>query len=667
MAQALFEEANLRAVKARPKQPSKPGAAVKPPPDSGAIFSAEAILLQTRTRFNPLRTLDPMNLSLALDAFDAGLLRQAALLWDAMARRDDTIPSVKFLREESCASQDWQVLKVEGAEEPEASRHVACLNWFYANLTAVNAFDRNERGGYERAVDHQMSAASYKYAVQHVRWIPQPGVMIEVAAEGAAPVPALTAELEFVPLWFFENTTGLLRFLPDGGFGIDGIPLDWESGEWMCTVGPGVMFAGSIAYMFKRLTFQDWTIFNERYAQGKVLGRTTEGKDSEAGKAMANLVANFNGDMGAVLFGDKDGIKDPVKIIEPTGNTPEAFEKFVDRQDRKITVLFRGQDLSTMSRGGKGEKPVGASVQHEEGDRIKQADVRMIEGAQQHYLDRQVIRFCFGEGVEPLAYRGVPEANAEDAGTVRESAGFLADRGVKVSAAKVADRLGITLAADDEEALGSVTQTATPPDDAAADTATTANAAAADPDGLGEFLAQARIELDGGIGEDFGPFASALAKVLDESDADLPDAYTAFCAGLPAMRPAILKAPRTAEAYFPILSAGVVDGLASGGAAATANDSLFAQANDVRPVRVRARGKSGGFKKKRDVHLRTGQSTATEAAHVQPGDRVMVDDRPVTVSRVRQAKNKAGHVVHVLGADDLGQTVKHRFVGRTSK
>ena len=447
--------------------------------------------------------------------------------------------------------------------------------------------------------------------------------------------------------------------MPDGGFGIDGLPLDWESGEWMCTVGPGVMFAGSIAYMFKRLTFQDWTIFNERYAQGKVLGRTTEGKDSEAGKAMANLVANFNGDMGAVLFGDKDGIKDPVKIIEPTGKTADVFEKFVDRQDRKITVLFRGQDLSTMSRGGKGEKPVGASVQHEEGDRIKQADVRMIEGAQQHYLDRQVIRFCFGEGVEPLAYRGVPEANAEDASTVRANAGFLADRGVKVSAAKVADRLGVTVASDDEEALGSVAQTSTPPDDDAADAAATANAAAEDQEGLGEFLAQARIELDGGIGEDFGPFAQALARVLAASDADLPDAFTTFCENLPAMRPAILKAPRTAEAYFPILSAGVVDGLA------TANDSLFAQANDVKPVRTRARGKGGGFKKKAAVHLRTGQSTATEAAHVQPGDRVMVDDRPITVRQVRQAKNKAGHVVHVLGADDLGQTVKHRFGGRT--
>src|SRR3954463_2138046 len=111
------------------------------------------------------------------------------------------------------------------------------------------------------------TAASYAYAVHHFVWKPQPGRMLEVP--GADPVPALRAELEHVPLWFFENVTGTLRFLPYGGFGVEGRPLDWD-GEWMVTTGAGVMFAASICHVFKRLTFQDWTIFNERYAQAKV-------------------------------------------------------------------------------------------------------------------------------------------------------------------------------------------------------------------------------------------------------------------------------------------------------------------------------------------------------------------------------------------------------------
>src|SRR5260221_4821662 len=64
-------------------------------PLSGPVFDAENIQLQRRMRFNPLRTLYPENLSLALDQFEMGILRQAALLWEAIARRDDTLAFVK--------------------------------------------------------------------------------------------------------------------------------------------------------------------------------------------------------------------------------------------------------------------------------------------------------------------------------------------------------------------------------------------------------------------------------------------------------------------------------------------------------------------------------------------------------------------------------------------
>ena len=76
-----------------------------------------------------------------------------------------------------------------------------------------------------------------------------------------------------------------------GSFGVIGQELDWE-GEWMCSTGPGIMFAASICYVFKRLTFQDWTIFNERYAQNKVLGQTNASADSPQGKAMAEIVGS---------------------------------------------------------------------------------------------------------------------------------------------------------------------------------------------------------------------------------------------------------------------------------------------------------------------------------------------------------------------------------------
>lgn len=66
---------------------------------------------------------------------------------------------------------------------------------------------------------------------------------------------------------------------------------------------------------------------------------------------------------------------------------------------------------------------------------------------------RTVIRYCFGEGVEPLAYFGLPDMDKEDAKQLRESAAFLADHGVMVEANTIAERLGVTLTEDEDEAL----------------------------------------------------------------------------------------------------------------------------------------------------------------------------------------------------------------------
>ena len=415
------------------------------------IFDAENIQLQRRMRFNPLRALDPENLSLALDQFEIGILRQAAMLWDAMCKRDDTLITVKPQLENSIASKSWGVFKKKGANEKEAARHAACLEYFYEHVRATDAFDRNERGGKERLIAQMMRADSFLYAVHHFVWKPQPGKMIEV--EGAKAVPALTAELEYVPLWYFENTTGTLRFLPFGGFGMTGQEMDWEN-EWMVTAGRGLMFAASICYIFKRLTFQDWTIFNERYAQNKVVAMTNATKESDQGQALLQIVSEFNGDQGIAFFECGNMDKPPIQLLGPQGTASvDIFERFIDRQDRKLSSMFRGNDLSMMSRAGKGENPTGASLQGDEGDAMERGCCRMIAGALHEGIDRKVIRYCFGEGVEPLAYFGLLDMEVEDTRDLRESAGFLADRGAPVALASIADRLGVELSTESEEIL----------------------------------------------------------------------------------------------------------------------------------------------------------------------------------------------------------------------
>jgi len=193
-----------------------------------------------------------------------------------------------------------------------------------------------------------------------------------------------------------------------------------------------------------------------------VVGMTPATKDSPQGIAFDQAVSEFNSDMGFVLYEVQPGNDLPIKLLGPQGATSvELFEKFVERQDRKMAVMYRGSDLSMMSRGGQhGGEVRGASLQGDETGKMEKAYARAIAQAAHIGIDRKVIRFCFGEGVEPLARFSLPSIDAEDVAEVRNSAGFLADRGVQVDAASIADRLGIEITTNDKNALESVAQAA---------------------------------------------------------------------------------------------------------------------------------------------------------------------------------------------------------------
>ncbi len=409
-------------------------------PPSAPAFTASTVELARRMRFNPLRMVSPENLAAAHDHFDLGYLWQGALFWDAMVRRDDTLSFVVPQLQNAIAAKPWGVQKRKGADPVESARHAAALEYFYANVTAVDAFDKNIRGDRHLLLKQMGLAHAMRYAVHHFVWKPGKGKMIEV--EGAAPVPALTAEMEYVPLWFFENTSGTLRLLKHGGYGGIGEDLDWN-GEWMVTSGEGAMFAAAGCYIFKRLTFQDWTIYNERYGQQKVIGMTTARADSDAGRALTTIVQEFNGDMGIALHECQGTDKPPISLLGPEGTASvDVFERFLDRQDEKMTVMFRGGAQANVASK---DNEHGITAQINETEALENAHCANIASACRTFIDRAVIRYCFGEDVEPLAYFGLPDMDDEDATQLRENAGFLADRGGRVDLPNIADRLGIPL------------------------------------------------------------------------------------------------------------------------------------------------------------------------------------------------------------------------------
>lgn len=326
-----------------------------------------------RSRFDPIRSLTPERLSRQLDDFHAGFLREAALTWDAIERRDDVVQSVASKRKMSAARHGWEIVPQD--DSPEAAAHAAALEDFFRNVRSVNALDENEQGGFPLLARQMMDAVGKRYAVHEIVWEPRPG--------------KLRAQFRFVPLWFFENRTGRLRFLP-GDHAQEGEPL--APGAWMITTGQGIMEACSVAFLYKHLPLRDWLIYCERNGMPGVRGVTDALPGTQEWDLARQAVEAFGAEFRALMTRGTD--------IEPIdlgvrGELP--YPALVERMDRGIAVLWRGSDLGTISREG----GVGASLQLDEPGLLAEADAALLSETLNTQVCRHVIAHLFG--TEPRA------------------------------------------------------------------------------------------------------------------------------------------------------------------------------------------------------------------------------------------------------------------------
>lgn len=418
----------------------KPATKSKRGLDTQPVVDAAAVKVARRQRFNPLRSLEPSTLARALDAFELGELREAALLWDSMRRRDDVLSAVCPKREMGPSRRKMEVLLVENAKGPAADKQKTDLEYFWNNASAVNAFDRNVKGQFSQVVRFIMRAVGDRYSAQHIVWKP--------SANG------ITAEFEFIPLYFFENTTGELRYLGPTGVGITGTEIDPDN--WLvCGRESGLMEPCSIAYTFKSLSYQDWTAFNEKFGIPYIVGKTNAAKDSAEWDAMVEAVGAFMNDGGAVIStGSEYQILDGSKA---SNSLP--FSGLIERCDRAIASLWLGSDLATMSRG---DNSVGASLQGAETIKIEADDCQWVSEQLQR-VDKLVLEYLYGEGVEILAQTQIRGPIARDIDKDLKVDQFLIDAGVKLGTQDLAERYERNVAAEGEEAATSSTRKLTEP------------------------------------------------------------------------------------------------------------------------------------------------------------------------------------------------------------
>jgi phage gp29-like protein len=388
---------------------------------SAPKVSAERVRLYLRSRFNPIRSLTPELLAQYLDSFKTGYLRQCALIWDAIEERDDTLAGVISKRKAAAARHGWEILTLDSVpkeQQAEADRHKEVLENFYNNLTAVNAIDENERGEVSLLIRQMMDAIAKKYAIHEIVWQPS----------GPA---GLTAELRFVPLWFFEHTTGRLRFLQSEGI-IEGVPMDDTS--WMVSVGPGLMPACSVAYMYKTMSLRDWVIYNARHGMPGIHGKTDAAKGSDEWDTMVEAVQNFAAELSMVT--NSSGSIEKIDL-STTGQIP--YPPLVERMDRAMAAIWRGADLSTLS-GKTSDAGQGASLQGDETAILEQDDCQWLSETLSRNLDRRVIEYHFGPGVLPLAYIKIKTSQRKNIQQEIAVDSFLHQAGVPISIDSLLER-----------------------------------------------------------------------------------------------------------------------------------------------------------------------------------------------------------------------------------
>lgn len=380
-----------------------------------------------RLHWNPIRSLTPASLSRILDDFHAGHLKQAALIWEAIEHRDDLLQGVISKRKKSIARLPWEILTLDNSED--ALRQKLLLEQFYNNLTCVNAYDENERGGIPLLIRQMMDAIGKRYAVHEMVFQPftQKGQKF------------LTAEFRFVPLYFFENKQGRLHFI--GGEEGKKIPL--KSEEWLITTGDGLMESCSIAYLFKHLPLRDWLIYCERNGMPGVKGVTQARPGTPEWEIAREAVQNFGAEFHALMSAGTD-----IQAIDISGRGELPYPKLVERMDRAMAALWRGSDLTTLSQ----VHTVGVTAQRSERDLLEEDDAQMISDTLHEQVDRCVLRYLAGTE-HPKAYfqlKASPNKNLNNDLNIIKT---LWDMGVQLSLNDIREHFGINPPTNPEDCI----------------------------------------------------------------------------------------------------------------------------------------------------------------------------------------------------------------------
>ena len=496
--------------------------------------------------FNPIRNLTPQRLSHAIDMFEAGYLSAGALLIDKVLRRDDAALSNSQKRWKSVPRYDWDI--TQAADTPEATRQKEAAEYFFANLQTTSAIDSNERGDIKLLLRQMMSAVGFEYAAHEIVWRPTP--------------QGLTAQMRFVPLWFFEHIGSDLRYLETEGASRGSELAD---GEWMVTKGTALGVPTAIAYMFKHYPMHFWSIYCERYVIPGLHGKVNGAKGSDEWKNMVAALRSFSIDWNLVT--NKDAEIVPIDRSGSAGESP--FSALVERQDKAIATIWRGGDVASMS----ADDAIGAESQGEEKDLLEADDAEILESTLNSQVLPWVIWYTHGTRDVQVKFRiNLPKRRNVELDIKADT--FLLQSGIPMAKADLAERYGRALpdlaeTKPEDLAMAPQQQAAMPMPNASPEAVAMRPAMV---EALGDqverrLMESARDALARAMDADLEPLRDRIEAALAlEDDQAMLDALSKLDADLPELMRQIAQNPQAEKALEEALTAALFNGIAAGAA-----------------------------------------------------------------------------------------------------
>lgn len=255
------------------------------------------------------------------------------------------------------------------------------------------------------------------------------------------------------PRWFeFDRVDGRTPLLRDAG---GSKPLERYS--WIFHTHPaksGLPIRGGLArpvawaWMVQSFALKDWVAFCEVYGFPLRLGKYEATATEEQIRTLMRAVANMSRDGAAVI---PSSMQMELIAAQSTGSA-DLYQRLSEYADKSVSKAVLGQTATTDSEGG-GLGGSGKEHNDVRGD-IERADAKLVAATLNRDLVRGIIDLNFGapaDGKYPQINIGREET--EDVTALRENVQELVDRGMKVAASVMRDKLGLPDPLPDEELL----------------------------------------------------------------------------------------------------------------------------------------------------------------------------------------------------------------------